>query len=304
MPSLKQLHLLVTYRCTLQCDHCFVWGSPEQSAVMTIEQVRRIFEQGDALGSIDSVSFEGGEPFLFYGLLLEGVREAKKRGWRADAVTNVYWATSTEDALLWLKPLVDAGLDSLVMSEDAYHGSGDEDLARNARSASDQLGIGEATIAIREAPASVGVASPAKGEAITGGAVRFRGRAAAHLTPELPRKPAQELVACPHEELANPIRVHIDPLGYVHLCQGLAMGNLFQTPLLEMVSGYEPDRHPVCGPLLSGGPAALANAYDLPHDATYVEECHMCYELRESLRERFPEYIGPAQMYGVVRHWA
>ena len=47
-------------------------------------------------------------------------------------------------------------------------------------------------------------------------------------------------------------------------------------------------------------PAGLARAYDLPHAESYVDECHMCYELRGKLRERFPEHLAPAQMYGVA----
>jgi hypothetical protein len=299
MSSLRELHLILTYCCTEECDHCFVWGSPQQSGVMTLEQVRNIFDQGQALGSVQSISFEGGEPFLYYGALLEAVREARARGWQTEAITNAYWATSPEDALMWLRSLVDAGLNGLLLSEDAYHGSDDQPLPGNAAAAADQLGIGQGTIAIREAAASVDAPSSTKGEAIKGGAVRFRGRAASQLTPGLPRRPWQELVTCPHEDLVSPIRVHIDPLGYVHLCQGLVMGNLFGTPLSEMAAAYVPERHPICGPLLSGGPAALARAYDLSHADSYVEECHMCYEMRDRLRERFPEHAAPAQMYGV-----
>ncbi len=301
MSPLRELHLLLTYRCTIECDHCFVWGSPQQSGVMTLAQMGRILDQGEALGSVEAVCFEGGEPFLYYGLLLEGVRQARARGWRTEVISNAYWATSVEDALLWLRPLVEAGLDDLLLSEDTYHdhGTNEESLPKNAATAVDDLGIGTGTIAIREA-ASIDAPSSAKGEAIKGGAVRFRGRAASQLTAGLPRRPWQELVTCPHEELVSPVRVHIDPLGYVHLCQGLVMGNLFRTPLPEMLKAYVPEHHPICGPLLSGGPAALARAYDLPHADSYVDECHMCYEMRDCLQERFPVHLGPAQMYGVT----
>lgn len=295
----RELHLLLTYRCTEECDHCFVWGSPQQSGVMTLAEMRRVFDQGQALGSVESISFEGGEPFLYYGVLLEGVREAGARGWKTEVISNAYWATSSEDALAWLRPLAEAGLRGLVLSDDAYHGVNDEALPANAAAAADQLGIDRETIAICEAAASIDAPSSARGEAIKGGAVLFRGRAASRLTPGLAQRPWQELVTCPHEELVSPIRVHIDPLGCVHLCQGLVMGNLFRTPLPEMLATYDPQRHPICGLLLTGGPAALARAYDLPHADSYVDECHMCYEMRDRLRERFPEHLAPAQMYGV-----
>jgi hypothetical protein len=267
---------------------------------MVLDQVRRIFDQGQALSSLESVCFEGGEPFLYYGLFLEGVREARARGWKTAVVTNAYWATSLEDGLASLRPLAEAGLDDMLVSEDAYHGPEDQTLPGNATAAASRLGIGTGAIGIRAAAASVDAPASAKGEAITGGAVRFRGRAASRLVSGLPGRPWQELVTCPHEELVSPIRVHVDPLGYVHICQGIVLGNLFRVPLPEMLMAYEPERHPVCGPLLSGGPAALARAYALPQADKYIDECHMCYEMRDRLRDRFPESLGPAQMYGLV----
>jgi len=34
------LHFLLTYQCIYECDHCFVWGSPRQTGVMSIDQVQ------------------------------------------------------------------------------------------------------------------------------------------------------------------------------------------------------------------------------------------------------------------------
>ena len=43
---------------------------------------------------------------------------------------------------------------------------------------------------------------------------------------------------------------------------------------------------------------ALVERYGLPHDETYVDACHLCYLARAALRERWPEILRPAQMYG------
>jgi hypothetical protein len=56
--------------------------------------------------------------------------------------------------------------------------------------------------------------------------------------------------------------------------------------------------HPVIGPLLEGGPAAPVERYGLPHEVACVDACHLCYTAREMLRERFPEFLGPGQIYG------
>jgi hypothetical protein len=302
MTSLRELHLLFTYQCTFECDHCFVWGSPSQSGTMTLAQVRDIFDQGDALGSIEGICLEGGEPSMYYATVLETARQARARGWWVAVLTNAYWATSHEDAVVFLRPLADLPLRSLYISEDAYHGTGeDTSPTRIAGRAAQELGIPVTFMSVRPPEQSVSSFSPLKGEPITGGAVHFRGRAAEKLVEGLPRRPWRELDSCPHEDLTAPKRVHIDSLGYVHLCQGLALGNLWKQPLSEIMARYRPEEHAVCGPLLQGGPAALARAFGLRHADAYVDECQMCYEMRRALRPRMPDLLGPDQMYGVTQ---
>ena len=127
----------------------------------------------------------------------------------------------------------------------------------------------------------------------------FRGRAVEKLVEALPTRPWQQLTECPHEDLRDPGRVHLDPYGHVHLCQGLSVGNIWETPLSDLVRDYDPDSHPIYGPLLNGGPAALAVLYGVQHEEEYVDECHLCYLLRLALTERFPQYLAPRQVYGL-----
>ena len=120
--KLSGLHLLLSYQCTLECDHCFTWGSPSQRGTMTITDIRRILQQARELGTITSIYFEGGEPFLYYALLLQAAREAAGLGFAVGIVSNAYWAHTSEDALLNLKPF--AGLiRNLSVSSDLYHWS-------------------------------------------------------------------------------------------------------------------------------------------------------------------------------------
>jgi hypothetical protein len=68
---------------------------------------------------------------------------------------------------------------------------------------------------------------------------------------------------------------------------------------VDLCENYDPDTHPICGPLLRGGPVALVTEYGIPHADEYADACHLCYEARLALRERFPETLAPDQMYGV-----
>ncbi|MCK4266476.1 MAG: hypothetical protein KAX31_04285, partial [Thermoplasmata archaeon] len=104
---------------------------------------------------------------------------------------------------------------------------------------------------------------------------------------------------CPYEDLKEPRRVHIDPYGYVHVCQGLIMGNMWDTPLSKLVQNYDAHSHPICGPLVRGGPALLAREYNVEHDDKYADACHFCYSVRLSLLDRFPGYLAPRQVYGL-----
>ena len=74
--NIVALHLLLTYQCNLECDHCFAWGSPWQTGTITLEGIREVLRQAGELGTVEWVYFEGGEPFLFYPILRRGVEEA------------------------------------------------------------------------------------------------------------------------------------------------------------------------------------------------------------------------------------
>jgi hypothetical protein len=296
--NLSGLHVLLTYQCNFECDHCFVWGSPQQNGTLSLKQVRHILDQAQELGTVEWIYFEGGEPFLYYPILLQGVQAAAGMGFRVGIVSNAYWATEEEDALTWLKPL--AGLiQDLSVSSDLYHW--DEKLsrqARNACTAAERLAIPLDIIAIAEMESeeAAGVVGqlPA-GE--TG--VMFRGRAAEKLAVRAPRQPWETFSECPHEDLREPGRVHVDALGNVHVCHGISIGNLFRQPLSQICGSYAPEIHPVAGPLLAGGPAELIRRYNLPTSESYADACHACDAARRALRPRFPDTLMPDQIYGV-----
>jgi MoaA/NifB/PqqE/SkfB family radical SAM enzyme len=297
--KLTGVHLLLTYQCNYECDHCFVWSGPWQSGTMTLDNVEQILRQSKDAGSVEWIYFEGGEPFLYYVVLLTGIQAAANLGFRVGIVSNAYWATDVKDAVAWLRPFVGL-IEDLSISSDLYHGS--EQLSRqaeNARAAAEQLGISIGVISIAQ-PEAVNVAA-AIGKLPEGeSAVLYRGRAAEKLADRAAKHPWTEFTTCPFEDLREPGRMHVDPLGYVHICQGISLGNLFRTPLAEICASYDPDAHPVAGPLLEGGPAELARRAGLPHAEHYADACQLCYETRRALRKRHPEILTPDQVYGVV----
>jgi MoaA/NifB/PqqE/SkfB family radical SAM enzyme len=294
--KLSGLHILLTYQCTYECDHCFVWGSPRQRGVLSIGQVEQILDQARDAG-VDWIYFEGGEPFIYYAVLVQGVKKAADMGFQVGIVSNTYWATSVADAAEWLGPFAGRVAD-LAVSSDLYHCEkclGEN--PQNAMVAAKWLNIPTGMISVAQPG---GTTPQTRGQIEEQGAVMFRGRAARSLAPRAPHKAWDQFIECPHEDLREPGRIHLDPLGNLHICQGLVIGNVFQKPLKEICEQYNADAHPICGPLLEGGPVALVSEYNLPHKSTYADACHLCYEMRSALRSRFPELLAPDQMYGVI----
>lgn len=295
------IHVLLTYECNYECDHCFVWGSPRQTGTFTLETLESVFQQALALNHVREFYFEGGEAFLYYAILVRAVMRATDLGFATGVVTNGYWATNIEDALAWLRPLVAAGLDAIDISYDLFHG--DTDPAPPLHPgvmAARQLGLAVDTITIDPPTGYRDPAAAVPGEAIAGGGVMYRGRAAETLTAALPTEPRASFDSCPYEDLVNPGRIHLDPFGNLHVCQGVVIGNVFQRPLAEIAASYEPVLHPIVGPLLAGGPAQLARSYHLALEDGYVDACHLCYCARQALRPQFTAVLGPDHMYGVV----
>lgn len=297
--QLSGLHLLLSYRCTDECDHCFLWSGPKARGTMTLEQIRRIIDQAKDLGTVDSICYEGGEPFLFYPLLLAGLRAASAAGFDTGIVTNCYWATSEEDAVEWLRPIAEIPGIGVGLSSDLFHGEAMmTQAAKNASAARERLDIGGGILSIRPIDDGGGSQPPEKGEPIVGGPVRFRGRAVAKLAADVQQQPWSRFTECPDEDFTNIQRVHVDAYGYVHACQGLCIGNVWEQPLKNIVEEYDPHAHPIIGPLVGGGPVALVKQYNVPHAETYADACHLCYTARDALRSRFPQLLAPPTAYG------
>jgi len=103
----------------------------------------------------------------------------------------------------------------------------------------------------------------------------------------LPTRSIEELKECPYEDLVQPKRVHLDSYGNVQICQGISMGNCWKTPLSELVREYDARNHPICGPLVRGGPASGGRV-----------------AAGESERSRTAGASGPRRTRSPIRRWS
>ncbi len=298
---LDGIHFILTYTCNFRCDHCFLYCGPDSGGTFTIDQISQVLHESQKIGTVEWIYYEGGEPFLYFPLLTESIRRAHEMDFKVGVVTNAYGALAEEDAELWLRPLKDAGVSFLSISDDSLHyGSEKPTPASIAIKVAERLGIATAAICIDKPEVKLQQSEGAeKGRPVVGGDVKFRGRAVEKLVENLPYRPRKELCECPYEDLVSPSRVHLDVYGNVQICQGISMGNCWKTPLSQMVQEYDARKHPICGPLIRGGPIRLVEEYNLDLDDEYVDECHLCYVARVALLDRFPEYLAPRQAYGL-----
>lgn len=295
---LSEIHFLLTYRCNFECEHCFLYCSPTTPGTFTIQQVEHVLREALKIGTINMIYYEGGEPTLYYPLLLESIKRAHQKGFQVGIVSNAYGALAEEDAYLWLGPLADAGLSVLSVSDDTFHYGDDRDNpALIARKVGDHLKLDTFPICI-DPPEVIAPTPGEKGRSLIGGGAKFRGRAADTLTGGLPTRPWSELMECPYEDLVSPSRMHVDSYGNIQICQGISIGNFWEKPLSEILDEYSPDIHPICGPLVRKGPAGLIEELQLESAAEYVDECHACFNIRRGLIDEYPEILAPRQVYG------
>jgi len=297
--ELKGVHFLLSYKCIMECDHCFVWGSPDAEGTFTLKRVREVLAEAKKLGTVNYVSVEGGEPFLFYPVMVKTVKEAVALGFRVEVLSNCYWATCPEDAVEWLEPLAEAKNVELTLSSDIYHGEKWEtEEVKNAIRATKSLNMKIGIIAIKNPDAETACPDQIEGARVGLTELMYRGRAFSKLVEKANKKPWREFTKCPYENFAAQERVHIDPSGYVYVCQGISIGNAWQKPMSKIIQEYNPSENPILEPLVRGGPVALVEKFGLPHDEAYADACHLCYAVRCMLRERFPDVLVSDQMYG------
>ena len=298
---ITQIHFLLTYMCTLTCEHCFVCSSPSAEGTFSPGKIAAVLDQTDKLGTVDTVYFEGGEPFLFYPVLLEGIRQARERGYSVGIVTNGYFATSAENARFFIGPLKDLGIADFSVSDDVFHyDNRQENAARRAFAAAKAAGLPAEILALDPGGSGPDVRGSPREEKkgiITGGGIMFRGRAAAKLSRYADARDWKQFTTCPYEDLQNPSRLHIDEYGNLQICQGISIGNIWKRPLADLVRDYSPASHPICGSLVKGGPAQLARDMGYAPPLGVADSCHLCWLARKSCRVKYPGILEPAQVY-------
>ena len=311
--------VLMTYSCTIACEHCcFACAPREPAAVTPVEDAVGYLAEYYRLDRL--IHIAGGEPFRYWKRLRDIVRAARERGVAPHFVeTNCSWCKSDAIARERFEELKAHGVLWLLISTDLYHLRlvPVERVHRGIRIAEDVFGEGT-TMGLTDADELEQRASVARDETawhnhISKHPPMLVGRAAEVFAQHLDPKPADSLHletgwgldpdnTCAKEW--DPLwEIHVDPYGNVQTNCGIILGNANEVPVSELMASW-PQRNPVLERISQRGVAALldmAVERGFGLEDAYPQKCYLCLKLRTFLRARGSEFrtvFGPDEVYG------
>jgi len=318
--QVKNVDFLLTFKCPSKCKHCSYVAGPRRTGSMKLPEA-----EGHLKGLVDtqplrSFGVHGGEPFLYFDLLKHIIQKAKElditHTW---VITNGFWAKNEEKANQMLFELRKAGLANMTFSVDGFHQefipfkyvkTGIETAARlgfNRVSVDSYFVVGEDADNFydRSTRKSVKSLEELDNIEIHKRQADLEGRGASEL-----RKYAKPSKGMPSGkchipfwiggDLKSPQGIEIDFRGNVTLCPGICIGNTRRKPLTKILLDYDINEQPILSLINKEGPIGLlkvATAKGLVRQQGYVNECHLCYEMRKFLRPHFPDCLAPQTCY-------
>ena len=252
---INQLAFLLTYKCTSECRHCCYSSSPRKDSVMLLEDGKRYLRELKSNYPIKVVSFVGGEPFLYFELLVALIEEATRLQIPNKVLTNGFWGKNEFTAKEYAERLKCAGLNELHVSVTAYHQEFTPvDAVRSVFQAAKKAVIEEVNDEAANSLKKTKWHEDSSEEFDTKDVSNppwMVGRAIDKLAKYFPMFPVTEVPVGVHEcHLENKDTVsqghfEIDPDGFVSICPGIVIGNARETSISDIVRGDACKSHPL-----------------------------------------------------------
>jgi MoaA/NifB/PqqE/SkfB family radical SAM enzyme len=120
--AFNTLALMLGYRCNIQCRSC-LWGDQHSRGPdLKVEEGCQWIDESCEAADVRLVGFSGGESFLYLRTMTALMRHCHEAHHLPSAIsTNSYWALSEGKAEELLRPLVEVGLQQLLLSVDDFH---------------------------------------------------------------------------------------------------------------------------------------------------------------------------------------
>jgi hypothetical protein len=319
---MSTLKIDMTYQCVAECEHCRFRCTRNTQPVIERELARGVMQDLVRTNGLEQMVLLGGEPGLYPERMLEIIQDAHDLGLRTRLETNGFWASGTAAARAFLRPLRALGSE-VMLSLDAFHALWvHPERVATATAVLAEWGInysietGYVDYTARSHPSDLLTTQLiANLESVLGfsiaahhyqGPLFFVGRSSDRLAREaavgrgVPSEPCLAVPWWSHSEQDTLELLNLDTEGYISKGCGIAFGNVHQDSLERIIGDYDARRHPIIGRLLTHGPLGLveeAQALGFRLQADYADRCHLCQEVREVLRPKYPQYLAPAQHY-------
>jgi Radical SAM superfamily len=310
--------LLMTYCCTIACEHCCFGCSPRKpQVVVEVDDAVRYLGELHKLDRM--VHIAGGEAFMFYERLRDILRAAHDAGVAPHFVeTNCSWCTSDDETRERLEGLKACGVLWLFVSTDVNHLRFVplENVLRGITIAEEVFGedttMGKTTRAELEETLAIASDEARREQYRRERTPMLVGRAKRVLSEYAEAKPLSELNLetgwgrDPDNTCCldwDPLwEVHVDPYGNVQTNCGVILGNADETPVSEVVATWH-ERNPILADFAQRGVASLVDpaverGFALAEH--YPQKCYLCCELRGHLRncdESYHKVFGPDEVY-------
>lgn len=118
---LRNIALMLTYKCTITCPHCVVEAGPHRKEEMKISDAKKWIEQVSKYreGHVLGLALTGGEPFYDIAKLAKISEFCQKKGFIVSVVTNAFWASTNDSASKTIEGL--PAVHMISFSTDVYH---------------------------------------------------------------------------------------------------------------------------------------------------------------------------------------
>lgn len=117
----RDLGIIMTYKCQAKCRHCLYCCGPEWRDAMDIETARAALQATLCWDHRYQVHLTGGEPFLYFSLLLAATEMGARLGISCYLETNAGWCKDMEQSVEKFTALRDAGLQAVLISCSPFH---------------------------------------------------------------------------------------------------------------------------------------------------------------------------------------
>jgi organic radical activating enzyme len=295
---LRNIGLVITYKCQVACPHCIVHAGPDRTVEMRWADASRWIREIAAYreGQFKLLSLTGGEPFFNLDHLRRIATLGSELGLLVTAVSNAFWASTPEAAIRTLGEI--PSIRMLALSADLYHQPAIPlERVRNAVRAARELGV-EYTVAVctqdEQDPAYLRLLKQVKEFADPGRIYTAMtmpvGRARTELDPDryqmadLPAASACTTASTPMILPDGRVIACVGPLIALRVSHPLMLGNARLTPVAELLDRAESNTllHAirVWGPRkLVEALKATAAGVDLPTQYIKDSPCDVCQRL-------------------------